>query len=174
MEDSSGPEDRRHGRLADAGGPPEGRRTHHRRSGAGGGGGGVKPVVGGLAAALILLPGAARSEELQSRPPITHPGLETLPVIRVAPSDDLLRSFSPVDPVANNIGGQVVLSCTALTDGTLGACRVVSETPEGLGFGAAAIRAARFVPVVPAALDGVAIDKPIRLEMNFPPPRPTP
>ncbi|HEY3815399.1 MAG TPA: energy transducer TonB [Caulobacteraceae bacterium] len=36
--------------------------------------------------------------------------------------------------------GRAVVECTAQDDGTLSACSIVSETPEGEGFGAATLR----------------------------------
>ena len=52
---------------------------------------------------------------------------------------------SPIyDPAANckmrpGLDGRAVLQCTALRDGTLMNCSVVSETPADPGFGAAAL-----------------------------------
>jgi hypothetical protein len=53
------------------------------------------------------------------------------------------KCASPIDDPANHCltreNGRVILQCTALADGTLKECVVLSETPAGKGFGDAAL-----------------------------------
>ena len=68
------------------------------------------------------------------------------------------------------MAGRVDLDCTARADGTLVDCSVESEFPADKRFGEAAILVARFIPVVPGSLDGVAHDQKIRISVTFPEP----
>ncbi len=68
---------------------------------------------------------------------------------RVDPKFDLeptARQFSmyyPVRALDLSRGGQAVLDCVVQPDATLGGCAIVSETPQGLGFGAAGLHLSR-------------------------------
>ena len=67
------------------------------------------------------------------------------------PSD--LERFYPRRPLERGIEGRAVLDCAVSTTGAL-SCSVVSETPESMGFGEAALRISREYSMVPAMVDG--------------------
>ena len=72
--------------------------------------------------------------------------------------DDWLRRPTPEQiaaarPPAAQVRGEVVMNCMVTYDGGLGDCQVVSETPPGLGFGAAATGLARAYQLNPM-IDG--------------------
>lgn len=97
-------------------------------------------------------------------PPIAVPGPPApprdpnLPSVITNPS--WVRTPSPEYPTvaaANGVTeGQATLRCTALANGALSGCVVVEEMPDGQGFGAATIAAARRARLSPRTVDGAA------------------
>lgn len=78
---------------------------------------------------------------------------------------DLARYY-PARALARGETGQVVLNCRVDTGGALH-CSVVSETPEGWGFGDAALRIAQDYRMVPATQDGQAVEGRYRMRVPF-------
>jgi TonB family protein len=70
------------------------------------------------------------------------------------PKADELERFYPPEALDHGKSGDALIECTVEPDGTLLACDIVAEKPDGMGFGPAAIRAAhRFrMKPYPAAL----------------------
>lgn len=75
------------------------------------------------------------------------PALITDPTWLRRPSD--LERYYPRRAITRNMSGMVTLDCIVSRAGALD-CAVVSETPEGWGFGAAAQRIARDHRMAPA------------------------
>lgn len=71
------------------------------------------------------------------------------------PSD--LTRFYPQRALAHNVEGEVLLDCLVRVSGLLD-CRVVSESPAGWGFAAAALRIASAHRMIPAIRDGIAVE----------------
>lgn len=78
---------------------------------------------------------------------------------------DLARYY-PRRAVQMNMQGQALLDCIVETTGAL-RCTVVSETPEGWGFGQAALRIARDYRMVPASQNGRAVEGYYRMRVPF-------
>lgn len=53
--------------------------------------------------------------------------------------------------------GRVVMSCIAGADGRLGGCRIESESPAGVGFGATALAVAYLFRIAPTTADGASV-----------------
>lgn len=70
----------------------------------------------------------------------------------------------PKAAMALNIGGSAILRCEVTTQGALEGCVVESETPAGMGFGAAALVLAPTFAMKPAMQDG----KPVRSTVGIP------
>jgi len=70
------------------------------------------------------------------------------------PRGDELVRFFPEAALRANKGGQATIACRLTAAGLLDACRVVSETTEHLGFGEAAVAAARLFTMRPKMVDG--------------------
>lgn len=68
----------------------------------------------------------------------------------------------------------VRLSCALMPSGSLTDCRVVGEDPVGMGFGSAALSAARRSRVTPATVDGAAVGARVEWNVRFRPPPPEP
>jgi protein TonB len=67
-----------------------------------------------------------------------------------------LQRYYPPRAIERNIEGEVLLDCLVDAAGLLD-CRVVSESPNGWGFAAAAQRIAGAHRMIPATRDGVAV-----------------
>lgn len=89
-----------------------------------------------LAASLAL---AAADQAAPRAPPVTGAKAKPAPVLdwRKRPTQQELSAAFPV--AANGVPGSANLLCEVDLDGALDRCTVTSETPMGLGFGAAAL-----------------------------------
>lgn len=77
-----------------------------------------------------------------------------------------LRSLHP--PEARGRSGRVFVTCEVQLDTRLDRCRVTSETPTGLGFGAAGLAAAtRFYRFTPYVRDGREVPGDITVVLEF-------
>lgn len=105
-------------------------------------------------------PPAKRAEIV--RPPAAVPARPTSPAVVANVSADWLRRptpdemgrYFPPAATAADQAGKVSLSCRITVLGRADMCSVVSETPEGYGFGAAAIRMASEIFEFTPALRG--------------------
>lgn len=68
-----------------------------------------------------------------------------------------LAAYYPARAIDRNIEGAVRLDCVVRVTGLLD-CAVLSESPQGWGFGDAALRMARAHRMVPATRDGVVVE----------------
>lgn len=73
----------------------------------------------------------------------------------------------PARALEREISGSAVLSCTSRADGSVANCRVVSETPAGMGFGRAAIRVVQRAQLSPVSVDAMTRDQEFRVTMAF-------
>jgi TonB family protein len=79
---------------------------------------------------------------------------------------DLLAVY-PRDALRRHTGGRAVITCTVSVQGVLRACSVLAESPEGLGFGAAAIALTPQFLMSPAIYHGARIESTITLPVRF-------
>lgn len=103
-------------------------------------------------------------------PPIRHPGVITLPTVASLPTREALLAFHPRTHGGPATAGYADLDCLALVNQHVTDCHVVSESPIGQGFGAAASSLSRLVLVFPGADDGNPIEQRIRFRLTFPEP----
>ena len=69
-----------------------------------------------------------------------------------------LRRLHPPTAFRQRIGGQATLSCRIRLDTRLEGCRVIEETPAGMGFGQAALAASIHFRFQPPTRDGAPVD----------------
>jgi protein TonB len=77
-----------------------------------------------------------------------------------------LERYYPRRALQREIEGAAVLDCLVSTAGEL-TCSVISETPRGWDFGAAALRMAADHRMVPATRAGVPVEGRYRMRVPF-------
>ena len=82
------------------------------------------------------------------------------------PTGEQFARFYPQRAMELGTEGQAAIGCAVDKDGHLSACEVLLETPEGLGFGGAALRMAAFFRMNPKAVS-VLPDRRVRLPIYF-------
>ena len=69
--------------------------------------------------------------------------------------------------IAGIAEGEVELECEALAEGRVGACRVIRETPQGVGFAEAAQVSMRAARLHASQIDGTDVDSRIGFRVRF-------
>jgi protein TonB len=117
-------------------------------------------------------PPPTNSAENQAPPPETAPLAATLsdPVVITEPvwveRPRNLARFYPREAFMRGLDGQVVLDCIVEATGRL-ECTIASETPEDLGFGAAALAIAGQHVMQPARQNGAPVRGRYRMTVPF-------
>jgi TonB family protein len=83
------------------------------------------------------------------------------------PSPEDLAAVWPVQAWREGLGGRAVISCKVNTHGALFDCAVESETPDGAGFGTAALALTPQLLMKPATRNGVPVVSDVRIPINF-------
>jgi TonB family protein len=112
---------------------------------------------------------AAASPPSGANAPLDLPleGEVTSPNWRSLPSGDDMSKEYPMLAQMMNLAGEATIRCTVDTDGRLQDCKVVSESPSGMGFGAAAERLSAYFSMKPAQIDGQAVKDFVTIPIKF-------
>ena len=74
------------------------------------------------------------------------------------PSAAQMERAYPSRAAEAGISGRAVLSCSVQANGDVSGCSVASETPQGEGFGRAAVSLSRYFRLSPRTVDGQAVE----------------
>jgi TonB family protein len=120
-----------------------------------------------LAAGVVLLGGASALAQTPPESGKAEPVI-TKPEWLRKPSGDDINNVWPAEAAKKGVGGRAVIVCTVNVSGTLRDCKIVSETPEGLGFGPAALMLAGSFQMKPQTVDGKPVEgSSVRIPLNF-------
>lgn len=101
----------------------------------------------------------------------------TDPDWRSKPTAEHIAQYYPELAMLLSLSGRAILSCQVETTGRLRACAVPTESPQGLGFGAAALKLAPHFEMTPRLVNGKPAaggDVQIPIRFVLPPLAPTP
>lgn len=88
------------------------------------------------------------------------------------PSYEMVKAVTPKVAREKRIEGRVVMDCRVDAQGRMGGCLVISEEPNALGLGAAALKLAPYYKLSPTLPDGRSVGGGVvRLPINFGSPR---
>lgn len=123
-------------------------------------------LIWALAASGLLIGGPAESYGSTAPAPTT---VDDQGRTIAAPSWRVLpRPEFPSEAARNGVEqGSAVLSCAVTAGGVLAGCEVVSETPPGMGFGAAALASTGTAKMRPSTIDGAAVGGRARFTVRF-------
>lgn len=71
-----------------------------------------------------------------------NPAWAPRPQESAPPDPSILERYYPQRARDQGVSGRVVIDCAITPQGALSGCRVISESPRGMGFGEASVRAA--------------------------------
>lgn len=115
-------------------------------------------ILGILAAAAVATPLPLPSVLWKTKPNIVQ----------------LMRAY-PEAPRLQRIGGRAELQCDIKADGALDACKVLSESPTGMGFGDAALSLSRTMTLHAQDRTGAEVaGRVLRVPIRWDPPRAPP
>ena len=120
----------------------------------------MKRAAIALAAGLAVIPSAGALAAPEAEP-------DSAPDWVKKPTPAELFAVYPTEAMKRGRSGKALIGCDVTIEGALRNCEVVSESPSGAGFGAAAVALTPQLLMKPAMRDGRPVEAKIRLPINF-------
>ena len=130
-----------------------------------------------IAGDVVAAPSANPSERQGGREDVELPieGTVTHPDWVQKPTPEEFSNYYPPVPQLLGLGGRTLLECDVTSAGATENCKVLLETPAGLGFGDASISLGRFFRMKPMSVDGQPVGgAKVNIPIGFSPWRPQP
>lgn len=102
------------------------------------------------AAAIVVCAGEPAAALAEERAPVI-----VRPDWREGPNASIMERYFPKGAVERGVSGTSSIRCVVDLDGRLNDCVIVSEHPQGEGFGEAALALAKELRMTPQLVDGV-------------------
>lgn len=83
------------------------------------------------------------------------------------PTPEQLLAVVPSEAARRGIDGSAVISCAVTVQGSLRDCKIRSETPAGMGFGAAALTLAPQLLMSPTIRNGAPVEDQVMVPISF-------
>jgi TonB family protein len=116
---------------------------------------------------------SSSTASVSSDPPVRIVVPATIPDpkwVRMPRAEDVARYY-PAAAKGNRSAGKATINCTVSRAGVMYNCWIVSEDPVGMGFGAAALKLARYYVASPKTVGGATVeDNFVRIAVAFKPP----
>jgi hypothetical protein len=125
-----------------------------------------------LATGLSLAAASATAGGDTSQPGADLPfeGQRTTASWSVVPSGEQMANYYPKLAGQTSLPGLVKMHCAVSDTGALSGCAIQSETPVGMGFGAAALSLSSYFVMKPATENGRAVASDVIIPIRFQPP----
>lgn len=118
---------------------------------------------------IQTLPKQLKTPKRAHRPVVEEPKWD------IKPSGDEVAEYYPAAAGSRGLDGRATISCAVRASGILSNCLLVSESPEGYGFGEAAIKLSSRFKMKPRMVDGVPVEGgSVRIPISFSSPEPDP
>lgn len=115
------------------------------------------PVAAGLPLAPVTPNPVVGGTGVEPTPPAPPSVIRNPQWVRQPSASQMERAY-PRGAAADGVSGRAVLNCSVLASGEVANCTVTSETPQGEGFGRAALSLSRYFRLSPRTVDGQAVE----------------